>query len=128
MSDVVQSQNTAVVLTTQENGSKLSDSQNGIQLHMQPNEKIDHILFVTSIEWDKASHGLFDYESSSLKQSQWAHKAIGSSFIVRKYDNNKLLQQKYVSNVHPSAMSYVSDENRLLSIVYKNGLYWAYQP
>ena len=78
-------------------------------------ERINHILEVSALFWDRDSHGLFDYESKILDDS-WI-KLMGCCMLVRDDADLKTVMPK---------LGCPENYQKLLSIVYKNGSYWIY--
>ena len=78
-------------------------------------EVINHFIDIDCIFWDRDSHGLFDYESKSLKRKHLT--TIGCMKIARDgYD---------IQTVIPG-LSSPTNYQELLSIVYKANSYWIY--
>lgn len=78
-------------------------------------ERINLNLNVNAMFWDRDSHGLFDYESKTLKVNQML--ATGCFMIAR---NDDTLKQVIPKLGHPESYQ------MLLSVVYKSGAYWVY--
>lgn len=70
---------------------------------------------MNALFWDRDSHGLFDYESKTLKANQML--ATGCFLIAR---DEATLKQVIPKLGHPESYQL------LLSVVYKSGAYWLY--
>ena len=89
--------------------------------HVKPTktERVNQLLEIDAIMWDRESHGLFDYDNKELKDHRLI--ALGSSLLVR--EQNKW----FVRSVMPMEEGNLPDNsNKLVSFVYKDNSYWVY--
>jgi hypothetical protein len=78
-------------------------------------EPINHQLEIDGFFWDRDSHGLFDFESRTLKQASLT--VVGCSQLARE----KTLLKSVMPSLEPP-----SDYQMLISVIYKQGMYWIY--
>ena len=78
-------------------------------------ERINHFLEVDALFWDRDSHGLFDYESKGLVADKM--QTTGCFQLVRDTNTLKTVMPK---------LGCPESYQKLMSIVYKSGAYWAY--
>lgn len=70
---------------------------------------------IDALFWDRDSHGLFDYESKSLKDNKMS--TTGCFILVRDDCTLKTVMPK---------LGCPDSYQMLLSVVYKSGAYWIY--
>ena len=78
-------------------------------------ERINDYLEIDALFWDRDSHGLFDYESKSLKDNKMS--TTGCFILVRDENTLKTVMPK---------LGCPDSYQMLLSVVYKTGAYWIY--
>ena len=84
-------------------------------------ETVNHQAEVVSLIWDRDSHGLFDYESRQLEESKLNH--AGCCQVVR--DKNQVVSHMPFKD-DEELPSNSAENQKLFSLVYKQGLYWIY--
>ena len=78
-------------------------------------ERINQHLEIDALFWDRDSHGLFDYESKTLKDNKMG--TSGCFILVRDENTLKTVMPK---------LGCPDSYQMLLSVVYKGGSYWIY--